>query len=50
MVPEDQWRMFGDALCGNPAFQEFAVPSPDKYENWQSWVLEVLQVTNGNYN
>lgn len=48
-VDESDWRQFGNALAGNTAFAEYAIPDPDGFSQWEDWVDQVLVVTNGQY-
>jgi len=47
MVPEEEWRTLAYALTSLATFDNYAVPDPVLYENWQDWVSNLLFSING---
>lgn len=46
-VPELSWQDFGQAMLGLPTFSSYAIPSPERYEDWRDWVGDLITVING---
>lgn len=46
-LPEEQWRDVARAVSVNPVFDKYAVPSPDDFDEWQSWARVLTISVNG---
>lgn len=46
-LPELQWREVAKNLTQLPTFENYPVPSPDTYANWQDWAREFNLIVNG---
>ena len=44
---EENWRDTALAVAGNPAMATYPAPSPDKYEDWQTWAKDLTEIVNG---
>ena len=44
---EENWRQTAQAIAENPAMASYPAPSPDQYEDWQSWAKDLTEIVNG---
>ena len=46
-LPEEEWRTVAQVLVNNPVWASYNVPTPDGFDDWQSWALEFTLAVNG---
>lgn len=46
-LPELEWTAVASAVSELPTFVNYPVPSPNNYEDWQSWAREFTEIING---
>ena len=44
--PEDRWQEVARHMASLIIFQQFPLPNPDQYENWQDWAKEFTLIVN----
>lgn len=44
---EDSWRQTASSVAQLATFNNYPVPQPDGYENWQDWASEFTLIING---
>lgn len=44
---EENWRETAQAVSANPAMATYPAPSPDKYDDWQTWAKDLTEIVNG---
>lgn len=46
-LPETEWQTVARNLTQLPTFENYPVPAPDTYANWQDWAKEFTLIING---
>lgn len=47
VVSEENWQELANALSSYATFNNYAVPNPYTYENWQLWARDFIESVNG---
>lgn len=46
-VDEKMWKEVAQSITQLATFNNYALPDPDEFENWQDWANELITVVNG---
>jgi hypothetical protein len=46
-VAEDSWKDAANCMIALPIFDQFPLPDPKLYENWEDWANEFTLIING---
>ena len=46
-VSEPDWKLLASAIALNPVFDKYSVPSPDMFNDWREWALQLTESING---
>lgn len=47
MVDEKNWQVLANAVCSLASFDNYGIPDPVTFEDWQDWVNELILAVNG---
>ena len=48
ILPETEWIEVAQAVTVNPVFDQYAIPDPRGFDNWQDWAFSLTLAVNGN--
>jgi len=46
-TPEENWKAGAQNIAALSTFAAYPVPSPDRFEDWQSWARAFTEIING---
>lgn len=44
VVPEENWRDWGNGLAGNGYFERSGAPSTQPFDTWQDWAQQLVGI------
>lgn len=46
-APEEDWKLVAKDISELPTFENYPVPDPEAFENWQDWASALSFILNG---